>query len=1316
MPSIENPFPLNLPRRPALRKGPSALFSLVLTQLLFSSAAVEAQTWPSEPVEFKHNGGNWGYWIPSDAPAGEPLRVIVNMRGAGTGIGRPSGLLDALTERGHHAVVVTNEDSYLEVLAPDLISSLRASPHNLNIHDDIFLMGFSRGGQMTNRILQQLPEGIMGAAPRNPGSVTLPSGKLYGTIGTNQGGWTAEEIGPNFEGTKWTGGPGQVGLGDPAVEDAKSIPVFNVMGIADDSRYPATHFFNMEMQDTFGHPHFNTLWAQGGHGTQRANTLPIVDFLVRLEEHPANTPPTAEIDGPRIVVLNPGTSHTLTATATDLEDDDQDLVYEWRQASMEDHNDFLINDQFSYVRRYIDGVDGYIAMHRNAAIQPDGLSSDDEFEPRAIISSTSSYTFTTPAVEESTPIFLEFKAIDSDGFAHTDSVLVVANGPPHILTGPFNRRRDPIERRSVLQYESTPLRYRALDITSDTLQWDLETNPSHGSLQWESRSGEFAELVYTPDEDYLGGDSFDLRVTDELGLSSTFTVELTVSNDTLVLPAEMNAVREHSTATAGALKDGATMELKTGPYPDWRDLRSAYIRFPLDTLAGDILSSKATVYVNEQTRGEGTDEITVYLLDADTYGTVDELAFGWGIVPPLPGPEAILDTLTVDGPGFYSLDVTAAVEAALAAGERSLTLMFRSDSTNGPVYASRHWPNPNLRPHLDVVTPARELAPPAFRKQPEGIAITEGDPAEFGVDVFGIPFPDLKWQKDGVDLPVSERIPFIDEPTLVIDPVLPSDAGNYRAVATNSQGTSTSDEATLIVNSLPPNIVAGPDDIASVINRTITLRVEAEGSGPLHYTWAFNNTPIADADGPELTVGPLGADNIGTYTVTVTNEGGSDSASAEVTVNLDGNFTFAYDANQGAGRVPDGGEAPDGSSIDVSFYPLPEHPERDFGGWKTAPEGLFAEYRPEGQAAFVLDENVTFYAHWLAPWTPIESFSNMAQGNLNGQNGWTSDASAEVAADPTDAANQVMRFAPDANDEAVKGLFPGIPDQGQSTFFARVYFPDGAQPIKQQLHLPEADNFSLNFDSSRDGQSPESLIHLRYGEQSGSRQTQYPIQRGTWYKLWMLFDYDKNQARVYVQGEMDDSPVHLLVANDPDPGNYFFGAGQIDSMEIVGFDSGPVLWDDLYMLVGESRLDDPRQAGIASPGQAYFDWMDAFASELTPGNREPSANPSGDGIPNLMKYALGLDPRRQADPSVLPQISLEKEEGNPFLTLHTSRNPNSEGVTVWVEYSDNLVEGFTRDNLILLRDNPEELKVRVAHPFNAQNASQFLRLRAESGD
>ncbi|MFO7724442.1 MAG: hypothetical protein R6V45_02750, partial [Oceanipulchritudo sp.] len=111
-----------------------------------------------------------------------------------------------MTERGHHAVVVTNEDSYLEVLAPDLISSLRASPHNLNIHDDIFLMGFSRGGQMTNRILQQLPEGIMGAAPRNPGSVTLPSGKLYGTIGTNQGGWTAEEIGPNFEGTKWTGG------------------------------------------------------------------------------------------------------------------------------------------------------------------------------------------------------------------------------------------------------------------------------------------------------------------------------------------------------------------------------------------------------------------------------------------------------------------------------------------------------------------------------------------------------------------------------------------------------------------------------------------------------------------------------------------------------------------------------------------------------------------------------------------------------------------------------------------------------------------------------------------------------------------------------------------------------------------------------------------------------------------------------------------------------------------------------------------------------------------------------------------------------
>lgn len=409
MSRIVIPFPLNGLKWPILSRGSIRFLSLALAQLLSSTAVVEAQTWPSDAVEFRHNGGKWGYWISSGAPAGEPLRVIVNMRGAGTGIVRPSGLLDALTEREYHAVVVTNEDSYREVLAPDLISILRAFPHNLNIHDDIFLMGFSRGGQMTNRILQQLPEGIMGAAPRNPGSVTLPSGKLYASIDTNQGGWSAEEIGPRFEGTKWTGGPDQVGLADPAVVDAKNIPVFNVMGIADKRRYPATHFFNMEMQHTFGHPHFNTLWAWGGHGTQRANTLPIVDFLIRLEEHPENTPPRAEIDGPRILVLNPGTTHTLTAMASDAEDDNADLRYEWRQASVEDHREFLINDQFSYVRRYIDEVDGYIAMHRNAAIQPDGLTADDEFEPRAIISSTLSYSFTTPEVEESTPIFLEFR-------------------------------------------------------------------------------------------------------------------------------------------------------------------------------------------------------------------------------------------------------------------------------------------------------------------------------------------------------------------------------------------------------------------------------------------------------------------------------------------------------------------------------------------------------------------------------------------------------------------------------------------------------------------------------------------------------------------------------------------------------------------------------------------------------------------------------------------------------------------------------------------------------------------------------------------
>lgn len=678
----------------------------LLLGFLVPLASFYGQSWPQDGVSFNHNNSEWAYWIPEDAPAGETLRVIVRMRGAGSGIGRPSEVMNALSERGVHAVVVTNANSYREVLAAELVDQLRAVPHDLDVHDDIVLTGFSRGGQMTNRIMQQMTDRLFMAAPQNPGGVTTPSGRLAQSIGSNQGGWTDIEMGPSAPGSPgWTGSATTIGLGEPAVPAARGVPVLNIMGMNDTTRYPPTHFMNMEMQYLFEHPHYETFWAPGGHSTQHVAQLAIVDMMLRLENHPENSPPTAKIDGPRVIVVNPGTRHTLTATATDAEDDDGDLQLFWQQASVESH-DFRSTDQHSYAARYIDGVDGWIPIHNNAAIRP-SREPGGVMGPGQILSRTDSFTFTAPTVDEDTPIWIEFRARDSHGFSQTDSVLVVVNGPPRILEGP-------VDRRTLVRDHPVPLRYRALDIDSASLSWSVESPPTHGTLEVIESAGEFAELIYTPTAGYLGDDGFVLRATDGLGLHSDVNVELTVTEASSVIPAEMNALQQRSTDQAGSLKDGATMELKTGPHPAWMDFRSAHIRFPLDAVPGEIVSAEARVHVNARNQTSGTDTITVHRMPTDPWDERDGLASTWGIVEPLPGAESLVGTFSVDGPGTYSIDVAAAVEAALAAGERSLTLMFRADSDNGPSYASRHWPDPDLRPHLEVVSHVDDPPPPSF--------------------------------------------------------------------------------------------------------------------------------------------------------------------------------------------------------------------------------------------------------------------------------------------------------------------------------------------------------------------------------------------------------------------------------------------------------------------------------------------------------------------------------------------------------------------------------------------------------------------------
>ncbi|XP_037503799.1 obscurin isoform X1 [Rhipicephalus sanguineus] len=69
---------------------------------------------------------------------------------------------------------------------------------------------------------------------------------------------------------------------------------------------------------------------------------------------------------------------------------------------------------------------------------------------------------------------------------------------------------------------------------------------------------------------------------------------------------------------------------------------------------------------------------------------------------------------------------------------------------------------------------------------------TEGEPGKLEAKVSGDPMPDVKWIKDGKELPDDNRIRSTTSPggdvALTIDPVKPEDAGKYDLVAANDEG------------------------------------------------------------------------------------------------------------------------------------------------------------------------------------------------------------------------------------------------------------------------------------------------------------------------------------------------------------------------------------------------------------------------------------------------------------------------------------------------------------------------------------------------
>jgi len=163
--------------------------------------------------------------------------------------------------------------------------------------------------------------------------------------------------------------------------------------------------------------------------------------------------------------------------------------------------------------------------------------------------------------------------------------------------------------------------------------------------------------------------------------------------------------------------------------------------------------------------------------------------------------------------------------------------------------------------------------PPSITNESPDVVTNAGATVFFNVVVGGTPPLTYQWFYNGTDTGAGSVNP------LQLDNVTTNNSGGYQVVITNNYGSVTSRVVVLTVGGTP-GITAQPTNQMVIQGSNATFSVMAEGDNPLSYQWWFNQTNLlSDATNASYTVGNAQTNNIGDYSVIVTNPLGSVTSS-----------------------------------------------------------------------------------------------------------------------------------------------------------------------------------------------------------------------------------------------------------------------------------------------------------------------------------------------------------------------------------------------------------------------------------------------------
>jgi alpha-tubulin suppressor-like RCC1 family protein len=290
----------------------------------------------------------------------------------------------------------------------------------------------------------------------------------------------------------------------------------------------------------------------------------------------------------------------------------------------------------------------------------------------------------------------------------------------------------------------------------------------------------------------------------------------------------------------------------------------------VDALPG--LSNVVAIHAGRALRSDGT----VVPLDWNQFEDLSSLSN----VVALDSTQALKSDGTVmgfDGQQIGALSNIVAIDSSLA---------LQSDGTVVSCGSASGWDVPLGLSNVVAIAAdyCRNVAllgygPPFLTSRPMNLTCASGRPLLLRAQATGALPLSFQWQRDGANLPeATNRV-------LSLTDLRPEDGGRYSVVVSNAFG-SVSNSYGVTVVPAPLTIYLQPASLMVELRGQAVFAVGADGAPPLSYQWQFEGVPIPGATNRLLTLDDVTYNEIGHYSVRVSNPSGTMiSSNALLTVN-----------------------------------------------------------------------------------------------------------------------------------------------------------------------------------------------------------------------------------------------------------------------------------------------------------------------------------------------------------------------------------------------------------------------------------------------